>query len=63
MVISSDLFDAYLNCPSKWRFRFKNEVATGICILRSTQDVWNSFILVKTGYVWSTCVCPHIMCG
>ena len=29
MVISSDIFDSYLNCPSKCWFRFKNEVATG----------------------------------
>ncbi len=29
MVISSDIFDAYLNCPSKCWFRFRNEVATG----------------------------------
>jgi hypothetical protein len=29
MVIFSDIFDAYLNCPSKCWFRFKNEVATG----------------------------------
>ena len=28
MVITSDLVDAYLNCPSKCWFRFKNEVAT-----------------------------------
>jgi predicted RecB family nuclease len=29
MVISSHIFDAYLNCPSKCWFRFRNEVATG----------------------------------
>jgi hypothetical protein len=29
MVISSQVFDAYLNCPSKCWFRFHNEAATG----------------------------------
>jgi len=29
MVISSHIFAAYLNCPSKCWFRYRNEVATG----------------------------------
>jgi len=29
MVISSDIFDAYLNCPSKYWIRYRNEVDTG----------------------------------
>ena len=29
MVISSDLFEAYLDCPSKSWFRFRSEVASG----------------------------------
>ena len=29
MVISSDLFEAYLDCPSKSWFRFRGEVASG----------------------------------
>jgi hypothetical protein len=29
VVISSHIFEAYLNCPSKCWFRFRNEVGTG----------------------------------
>jgi hypothetical protein len=29
MIISSNVFEAYLNCPSKCWFRFRNEVGTG----------------------------------
>lgn len=29
MVISSHIFDAYLNCPSKCWFRYRNEVSNG----------------------------------